>query len=228
MMTQTTLPGLNCGLCGFRHCDELAARLTSNPNLLERCIHLTRTDAAVENAARHPQPAPAGRTGVVPLNACADPAWQDSLGREIDFYLEHFPEEPGPREAIIPHNALITRELDVRPGDLLIGRPLGMSCGCPITHCGVAMKVDQRTGLIDWCVTGPLRVREHGFKDLGYYVAEAYDGLVRLSRVDIRIGARYWFQPRMCMLQWRHSGLVNFVNRTSDGVQVRLEGLWIG
>ena len=25
---------------------------------------------------------------------------------------------------------------------------------------------------------------------------------------------RYYFQPRMCMLQWRHSGLVNYLNRT--------------
>ena len=30
------------------------------------------------------------------------------------------------------------------------------------------------------------------------------------------------------MLQWRHSGLVNYLNRTKDGYQVRLEGLWIG
>jgi len=30
------------------------------------------------------------------------------------------------------------------------------------------------------------------------------------------------------MLQWRHSGLVNFLNKTKDGLQVRLEGLWIG
>jgi hypothetical protein len=32
----------------------------------------------------------------------------------------------------------------------------------------------------------------------------------------------------MCMMQWRHSGLVNFINRGQDGLQVRIEGLWIG
>ena len=32
----------------------------------------------------------------------------------------------------------------------------------------------------------------------------------------------------MCMLQWRHSGLVNYLNRIEEGYQVRLEGLWIG
>jgi hypothetical protein len=30
------------------------------------------------------------------------------------------------------------------------------------------------------------------------------------------------------MLQWRHSGLVNYINRTDDGLQIRIEGLWIG
>jgi uncharacterized Fe-S cluster-containing protein len=154
--------------------------------------------------------------------------WRDSLGREFDFYLEHFPEEPGPREIIIPHNPMITREMDIQPGDILIGRPLGMSCGCPITHCGVAMEVDKRTGVIVWCVTGPLNPRQKGFKDLGYYIAEGYEGLIHQARGEIKIGMRYFFQPQMCMLQWRHSGLVNYLNRTPSGYQVRVEGLWIG
>ncbi len=156
-------------------------------------------------------------------------SWQDTLGQQFDFYLEHFPEEPGPREIILPHNPLLTRELEVQVGDVLIGRPLGMSRGCPITHCGVAVNVDGRTGVIAWCVTGPLRPRQEGFKDLSYYPAEAYEALVRHRRpgVELKIGLHF-FQPRMCMLQWRHSGLLNFVNRTPQGVQVRLEGLWIG
>ena len=66
------------------------------------------------------------------------------------------------------------------------------------------------------------------FKDLGYYSAMAYEGLIREARCELRIGERHFFQPRMCMLQWRHSGLVNYLNRTPDGLQVRVEGLWIG
>lgn len=123
---------------------------------------------------------------------------------------------------------MITRESDICTGDVLIGRPLGMSCGCPITHRGVAMDVDRRTGVFTWCVTGPLQPRQDGHRDMGHYIAEGYEGLVRLSRPDIRTGMRYFFQPRMCMLQRRHSGLVNFMNRTPGGLQVRLEGLWIG
>ncbi len=58
---------------------------------------------------------------------------------------------------------------------------------------------------------------QKGFKDLGDYSAKEYEGLITQPRVDVKIGLRYFFQPRMCMLHWRHSGLVNFVNRTPDG-----------
>lgn len=158
----------------------------------------------------------------------ASTLWRDSLGRELDFYLEHFPEDPGPREIILPHNPMLTREMDIAIGDVLIGRPLGMSCGCPVTHCGVVTAVDPRTGVITWCITGPLDPRRKGFKDIGYYTAEAYEGLVNLANCELRIGMRYFFQPRMCMLQWRHSGLLNYLNRLEDGYQIRLEGLYIG
>lgn len=103
-----------------------------------------------------------------------------------------------------------------------------MSCGCPVTHCGVLTSVEMRTGVITWCITGPLDPRRKGFKDIGYYIAEVYEGLVRQTARDLRIGMRYYFQPRMCMLQWRHSGLLNYLNRLEDGYQVRLEGLFIG
>lgn len=231
------LPGLNCGVCGFRTCADLADRVRTDPDLLKRCIHLSRDVAAAP---------PVGGGGVAPAcaGACdspcagggaADPRadvpdgeWRDSLGRDFDFYLEHFPEDPGPREVILPHNPMITRELEIAAGDVLMGRPLGMSCGCPITHCGVATSVEPRTGVITWCVTGPLVPRERGCKDIGYYIAEAYEGLVTRARGDLRVGMRYYFQPRLCMLQWRHSGLLNYLNRVADGWQVRLEGLFIG
>lgn len=224
------LPGLDCGACGFRSCQAFSLKLQEQPDLLSRCIHL---DATAKPGAAQACPA-GGATGACAAG-CAKTSvdhpkamWLDSLGREFDFYLEHFPEDPGPREIIIPHNPMITRELDVKKGDILIGRPLGMSCGCPITHCGVVAEVDPRTGVIVWCVTGPLNPREKGYKDLGYYIAEGYEGLVSDARCELRIGMRYYFQPRMCMLQWRHSGLVNFLNRGKDGLQVRVEGLWIG
>ncbi|MDR3516716.1 MAG: (Fe-S)-binding protein [Azospirillaceae bacterium] len=229
-LSHRDLPGQNCGVCGYRTCDALAVALENRPDLIERCIHLSESRFDVTPAAPSPVPAAIPREPTVQpaAAAVADEAWRDSLGRDFDFYLEHFPEEPGPREIILPHNPILTREMDVQVDDLLIGRPLGMSCGCPITHCGVVTEVDRRTGVIVWCVTGPLAAREKGFKDIGYYIAEGYEGLITQTRADIRIGMRYFFQPRRCMLQWRHSGLVNYLNRTDEGLQVRVEGLWIG
>jgi uncharacterized Fe-S cluster-containing protein len=236
---EMTLPGLDCGMCGYRTCDEFRDQLASAPEMIRRCIHLS-ADSVGQKPAMEASPAAnacggcAAACGTLPTatfaaaRPAAPPAWHDSLDREIDFYLEHFPEDPGPREIIIPHNPMLTREMDIKVGDVLIGRPLGMSCGCPVTHCGIATNVDHRTGVLTWCVTGPLEPRQKGFKDLGYYIAEGYEGLVRDSRCELRIGLRYFFQPRMCMLQWRHSGLINYLSRNADHWQVRLEGLWIG
>lgn len=234
--TVSDLPGLDCGVCGYRRCEEFAARLAVNPDLIQRCIHLSANTMAAGGGTPASEPAHAqecdscgvGGETCTPRSDANTGAWIDSLGREFDFYLEHFPEEPGPREIILPHNPVLTREMDIQPGDILIGRPLGMSCGCPITHCGVVTEADHKTGVINWCVTGPLTPREKGFKDIGYYIAEGYEGLITKTRVELKIGMRYYFQPSMCMLQWRHSGLVNYLNRTSTGTQVRVEGLWIG
>jgi uncharacterized Fe-S cluster-containing protein len=230
------LPELNCGLCGYRTCDELRDRLATTPDMIRRCIHLSenrvKSEAADPSTASPVPPAHVVKKTVKDLpvfkNRPTGTPWRDSLDREFDFYLEHFPEEPGPREIIIPHNPMITREMEIKKGDLVIGRPLGMSCGCPITHCGIVTDVDLRTGVMNWCVTGPLGPREKGFKDIGYYIAEGYEGLVHDTRVELKVGMRYYFQPHMCMLQWRHSGLVNYLNRLKDGWQIRLEGLWIG
>jgi len=224
------LPGLDCGLCGFRSCSDLAQAAVADPEVLQRCVMRT--------AASHPSagvespvvasPGPTGCDGCALLPVLEPREWKDHLGREYDFVLQTFPEEPGPRETILPHNPALTREMGIQKGDVLIGRPLGMSCGCPITHCGVVTSVDARTGVIVWCVTGPLRARSEGFKDIGYYSAQAYEGLITETHADLHIGARYWFLPRRCMLQWRHSGLINFLTKTSRGYQVRIEGLMIG
>ncbi len=222
--TPSDLPGFDCGLCGVRTCQEFGARAALDPSFGKRCPHLgpagsVASPGSVRLPVRDQEPEPMA-TGTTP--------WLDSLGREFDFFLEHFPHEPGPREVILPHNPIRTRELEIVVGDTLIGRPLGLSCGCPVTHCGVVTQVDHSSGVIVWCVTGPLGPRRSAFKDLGYYSAQAYEGLVREARCELRIGERHFFQPRMCMLQWRHSGLVNYLNRAAEGLQVRIEGLWIG
>ena len=143
--------------------------------------------------------------------------------------MDCFENEPGPKETILPYNPALVKELEIKKGDILIGRPMGMSCGCPITHCGIVTDSDPRNGVIHWCVTGPLRPRSEGFKDIGYYVSQAYEGIIKESKIPVQLGTRHWFLPRRCMLQWRHSGLVNAVTHLKDGsYKVRIEGLLIG
>lgn len=221
------LPGLDCGSCGFKTCNELLNVLGDKPEYIKRCIHLETSKSTKSQSCG------------VGCNSNCNPItfpnidnskWLDSLGREYDFILDHLPEDPGPREIVLPHNPMLTREMNVQVGDLMFGRPLGMSCGCPITHCGTVMAVDQKTGVMTWCITGPLAIRDNNSaKDIGYYSAEAYEGIVKESKTELKIGMRYYFKPRRCMLQWRHSGLLNYMNKIDDNTyQIRLEGLWIG
>jgi uncharacterized Fe-S cluster-containing protein len=215
------LPMLDCGACGFKTCGEFATLLPENPEELKRCIHLNgkkngNGSTSVLKPSEH--------QGIAEKRG-----WLDNLQRPYDFILDCFENEPGPRETILPYNPALVKELGVKKGDIMIGRPMGMSCGCPITHCGIVTGTDPRNGVINWCVTGPLRPRSEGFIDIGYYVAQAYDGLIKEANEEIKLGRRYWFLPRRCMLQWRHSGLVNAITRMKDGgYKVRIEGLFIG
>ena len=214
------LPGKDCGLCGEKTCSDFANILLVRPEDADKCIHLSK-NTVIKLPERN-------------CSACGNSIakgaikWQDSLGRDFDFILDTFPNDPGPRETMLLHNPTLVKELDIKVGDILIGRPMGMSCGCPITHCGIAMNVDARNGVVVWCVTGPLGPRSKGCKDVGYYSAQAYEGIVKETKTEIKIGMRYWFMPHRCMLQWRHSGLVNFIKKGKDALQIRIEGLMIG
>jgi uncharacterized Fe-S cluster-containing protein len=215
------LPGLDCGACGYKTCNEFSSAVDSRETEIKKCIHVRTADRRMSN-----QPSCLNCSGE---NLGEKLGWRDSLKRDFDFILDVFEGEPGPKETILPYNPTLVKELGVKKGDVMIGRPMGMSCGCPITHCGVVSDVDARNGVINWNVTGPLRPRSEGFVDIGYYVSQAYEGLIKEAKEEIKLGRRYWFLPRRCMLQWRHSGLVNAVTKLKDGsYKVRIEGLLIG
>jgi uncharacterized Fe-S cluster-containing protein len=203
------LPGKNCGQCGFKTCAALAEFAAIHPDALKRCIYLD-------------QPAAVAAAFTVPDENIT---WKDMLGREYDFVLEPFPEDPGPRETIVPLNPLNVERLALKKGDVLFGRPV--MTGCPVTHVGVVVEdPDYLNGTIVWCVVGLMAARERG-REIGYYHTIAYEGIVRHTRQELQIGRRYFFFPRMCMLQSRHSGLVNALAKRESGMRVRVEGIWI-
>ena len=204
-----TLPGKDCGQCGFRTCAALADLAADEPDAIHRCVHL-----------------PAGS---VPLNVldAPPPTWQDALGREYDCVLEQFPEDPGPRETIVPFNSARLERLGLKRGDVVFGRPAAV--GCPVTHVGVVMSDPIETdGAVCWCVVGPMAARGTASAvEVGLYNPLAYEGLVRHSRVELQLGKRYFFLPQTCMLQSRHSGVVAALARRAEGMRVRFEGIWI-
>jgi len=209
------LPGKDCGQCGFKTCDGLADRLVNHPEEIKRCIYM---DAAAL-AQYHLPPV------VVEFKA-EDISWKDILGREYDAVLEQFPDDPGPREVILPFNPTNVERLAIKKGDILMGRPT--AAGCPITHVGQVMEEpDYFNGLITWCVVGPLVSRERGCTEIGSYTPIAYEGIVRHARVELEIGRRYYFLPGPCMLHSRHSGLVNVLAKRENGLRARFEGIWI-
>ena len=203
------LPGKDCGLCGARTCRELAERVLEKRSEIGRCVYLSP-----HGTIQQP----------VELDE-KDVNWKDILGREYDFVLDSFPDDPGPREVILPFNPTNVEKLGIKKGDVLIGRPAW--AGCPVTHCGVVVEEpDYFNGLIEWCIVGPSLARERGV-NIGNYNPVAYEGIARFSRKELKFGMRYYFMPRYCMLQSRHSGLINTIARTKDGLAVRLEGIWI-
>ncbi len=204
-----SLPGKNCGQCGFKTCAELAAFASLHPSALERCIYLVK-----------PQVVPPA-----PEIIAEEITWIDGLEREYDFILEPFPEDPGPRETIVPLNPGNVEKLAVKKGDILYGRP--SMVGCPVTHVGVVVEEpDYFNGIIIWCVVGLLAARERG-REIGDYNIIAYEGLMRHSRKELQIGRRYFFLPRTCVLMSRHSGVVSALAKRANGMRVRVEGIWI-
>ena len=203
------LPDKNCGQCGFKTCAALAEFAAIHPDALKRCIYL-------------------GQPAIVPatlLPSDQDIVWKDMLGREYDFILDPLPEDPGPRETIVPLNPLNVERLSVKKGDVLYGRPV--MTGCPVTHVGVVVEEpDYLNGVLVWCIIGPMAARDRG-REIGHYQIIAYEGIVKHAREQLQIGKRYFFFPRMCMLQSRHSGLVNAMAKRENGTRVRVEGIWI-
>ncbi|MDD4033246.1 MAG: (Fe-S)-binding protein, partial [Bacteroidales bacterium] len=211
-----------CGACGYKTCDDFSTAVELMEAEAKQCIHAKPATPKTPSFSSCIQCQGAENLG-------EKLEWKDSVKRDFDFILDVFDGEPGPKETILPYNPALVKDLNVKKGDVMIGRPMGMSCGCPVTHCGVVSDVDARNGVIYWNVTGPLRPRSEGFIDIGFYVSQAYEGIIKESREEIKLGRRYWFLPRRCMLQWRHSGLVNAVTKLKDGsYKVRIEGLYIG
>jgi uncharacterized Fe-S cluster-containing protein len=200
----TSLPGRNCGHCGFATCAELADLIARKPSARRRCIYLP-VPLVVEPATNHEQE-----------------TWRDLLGRDYQMVLEPYPEDPGPREQILPFDPSPGEQAEMKAGDVLCGRPAGI--GCPVTHFGRLMApADARSGALTWCLVGPVVSRNARSTEIGDYDIVAYEGLVRATRATPQAGHRFHFMPALCMLRARHSGVMTSAMPTAAGWRVRFE-----
>lgn len=192
------LPGKNCGMCGYSSCKEFQDTLDNLTNSVESCVFYQKPITTEE--------------------------YLDSLGREYDFVLDKLPEDEGPRETIHPFNFESAKDLKI--GDIIGGRP--QAAGCPLAHIGRIININYKSGLIDWIVTGPLSIREQEIPDIGSYIPIAFYGIIKKTKVELKVGMRYNWLPRRCMVQWRHSGLISYISKCEDGYLVRIEGVFLG
>jgi hypothetical protein len=151
--TVNDLPGLDCGVCGMRSCEELAARLQTNPELVKRCIYLSddRYEAqqtAAENQTHpltaHIAPNPQRLLRRLPHLSAALVPVRSALARQpgADHFYSDFPEAGC---------EIICRTTIIRQRYPQAMKAVGF-WACPMmSHRVVASRWLANAGMIVWC-----------------------------------------------------------------------------
>lgn len=203
------LQNKNCGICGFESCELFAEEAEKDMGLLKRCIYLEE-EHELERIQRQR----------------VEYATEDIIGIDYDFILMPFPNERSCRKIILPFNPMLLRELNIKKGDIIVGRPMGQ--GCPVQHVMEVIDADDRFAVITVWIVGPQYSRDKEFKEIGPYNVIGFKGLAKEVKREPIFGHRQRFLPGYCMMNLGHTGLVNFIIKTKDGVYVRLENIIIG
>ena len=87
------LPGLDCGICGYRTCEELREQLAARPELIRRCIHLSERRVSTAPAVARP-----ARDAGLPIvdGGCARPDMRPASGATA------VARQPRPRVRFLP------------------------------------------------------------------------------------------------------------------------------
>lgn len=206
-MEQWRPPGKNCGLCGSESCEGFLRAVTARWKEYCDCpfyAHDSATATQVHDT-RH--------------SGC------DVLGHPYDFVLEPLPGEPSARKIVLPFRSDSVDRLTIRPGDHVVGRPMG--AGCPIPHVLEVVEAESATGLLYTWVVGPRYSREHDVKDVRAYHMIGFEGMAARVIREPAPGCRATFLPGFCMMNLNHTGLINMVLRKSSGIHVRIEDIRI-
>ena len=208
MKDSWTPPGRDCGACGLARCDLFIEAMEKGEKKKEDCPFSAGPDIA--------------RT-VLRCAVGSEPL--DILNLPFDFVLHPLPDECSARKIILPFRPDLVERWDIRPGDILTGRPMG--AGCPVQHVLRVLDANQVTGVVTTHVVGPAFSRGKEVKDLEAYHIIGFEGIAEPVREEPVFGRRMRFLPGFCMMNLGHTGVVNLIMDTRDGIRVRVEDIRI-
>jgi uncharacterized Fe-S cluster-containing protein len=211
-------PGKNCGACGSQTCSDFVSRLEAGLTELDMCpFYSTDNIVRPEKIVNRENPAIQARditySGV------------DVAGKEYDFVLLPFPDEPSARKFIVPFRADLVEKWDIKKGDLVTGRPAGP--GCPVYHALRVLSANSVTGVIECHTVGPMAARKEDAHDVQAYHVHAFEGIASTVKRPPVFGTRQYFLPGNCMIGLAHTALVNMCFKKPSGLHVRLEDIRI-
>lgn len=209
-MSQWKPPGKNCGLCGQPNCGAFVKAVKAAQKTLLDCPFYTPTssgheDQIIEKEAIYPD--------------------TDVLGNPYDFVLTPLPGEISARKIVLPFRPDLVERYQIKPGDIVIGRPTG--AGCPVQHVLQVVKAEMNTGLLETWVVGPRYSRSQEVIDLGSYHMIGFEGIASHIRHEPQFGFRHTFLPGFCMMSLNHTGLVNMILNKKAGPHIRIENVII-
>jgi uncharacterized Fe-S cluster-containing protein len=198
-------PGKDCGACGSASCGEFQARVAANEKALADCPFYTLGEIRAAGKAAY--------------------SGTDVLGNRYDFVLSAFPGEPSARKFVVPFRADLVERWDIRPGEIVTGRPAGP--GCPVYHALRVLSANPVTGVLACHTVGPLAARSGKVHDIQAYHVHAFEGIAEVISRSPALGIRQRFLPGYCMMDLSHTGVVNMVLNKKEGIHVRLEDIRI-
>ncbi|NQS76425.1 MAG: Fe-S cluster protein [Peptococcaceae bacterium] len=200
-------PGKNCGQCGEKSCINFLRMVDAKNKSLADCPFYTENIVMLLGSGANET----AYTG------------QDVLGHTYDFVLHPLPGEVSARKIVLPFRADIVEVMDIKKGDIVLGRPMG--AGCPIPHVLQVIKAEWQTGLLYTWVVGPKYSRDKEVKDVIAYHMIGFEGLAKNIVKEPVFGCRASFLPGFCMMALNHTGLVNMLLEKSCGLHVRIEDI---
>ena len=202
-------PGKNCGLCGQKTCGEFIKAVREELKTYADCPFYSTTEkttmGCIETVATYPE--------------------LDVLGNPYDFVLTPLPGEISARKIVLPFRPDLVEKLNIKKGDIVIGRPMG--AGCPVQHVLQVIEAEYHTGLLTTWVVGPKFSRSQPVIDLGAYHMVGFEGIASHIRKAPQMGARHTFLPGFCMMSLNHTGLINMILEKKVGPHIRIENVII-